>query len=110
MNPPARLNDLETQFDRELTRELVAAYLEDTQDTMEKMQEAIFNRDQRLLKSTAHMLKGASRIVIAEEIEQLSREMEELAISNEWLKAETHFDQLNRRFEFLTDFLRQYIK
>ncbi|MBK9770373.1 MAG: hypothetical protein IPP57_06030 [Candidatus Obscuribacter sp.] len=46
-NPPAKLSELEAQFDRDLARELVAAYLEDTQDVMEKMQEAIFNRDEK---------------------------------------------------------------
>jgi HPt (histidine-containing phosphotransfer) domain-containing protein len=109
-NPPAKLSELEAQFDRDLARELVAAYLEDTQDVMEKMQEAIFNRDEKALKSTSHMLKVASRIVVAEQIEQLSSQMEEISRSNNWLKAESHFDTLNQSFDHLVDYLRSYLK
>ncbi|MBK9770372.1 MAG: hypothetical protein IPP57_06025 [Candidatus Obscuribacter sp.] len=56
------------------------------------------------------MLKGASRIVVAEQIEQLSSQMEEISRSNNWLKAESHFDTLNQSFDHLVDYLRSYLK
>jgi HPt (histidine-containing phosphotransfer) domain-containing protein len=109
-NPPARLQELESQFDVSLAKELVSAYLDDTQEVIEKMQEAIFNRDSKALKSVAHMLKGASRIIIAEELEQRSREIEELSASNNWLKLEASFEQLSKTFERTIEYLRQYLQ
>ncbi|HND08509.1 MAG TPA: Hpt domain-containing protein [Candidatus Obscuribacter sp.] len=108
--PPARLAELEAQFEKELACELVSAYLLDTQDSMERMQESIFNQDARALKSIAHMLKGASRIVMADEIEKLCTEMEEYGISVNWLKAEMLYEKLNRQFEVLVEYLRRYLQ
>lgn len=107
---PARLEELEAQFDRDMAKELVSAYLEDTADVMEKMQESIFNRDGKSLKSHAHMLKGASRIVVAQELEGLCKEMEEYSLGANWLKAEALFEKLNRAFQELVEYLRQYLK
>ncbi|MBS2006313.1 MAG: Hpt domain-containing protein, partial [Cyanobacteria bacterium SZAS TMP-1] len=75
---PADLHNLEQQFGSETTRELVRAYLEDTQEVLEKMQEAIIGRDAKALKPLAHMLKSASRIVGAINLSTQSSELENL--------------------------------
>jgi HPt (histidine-containing phosphotransfer) domain-containing protein len=106
----ANLNDLEEQFDVEMARELVAAYLEDTDSVLDQIQAAIIDRDAAALKSVAHMLKGASRIITAKQLEQSASELEELSSAPNWLVAETKYETLKQVFEQTIDYLRVYIK
>lgn len=104
------LPELEAQFDAEMTKELVAAYLEDTNDVLDKMHAAIIDRDVNSLKSVSHMLKGASRIITAHPLEIVAGEMETLAIGSQWLQAEARYEDLKEKFEGTTEMLRRYLK
>jgi HPt (histidine-containing phosphotransfer) domain-containing protein len=106
----ANLHDLEEQFDVEVARELVAAYLEDTDTVLDQMQVAIVDRDAAALKSVAHMLKGASRIITAKKLEHSASELEELTTSANWLMAETQYENLKQVFDQTIDYLRLYLK
>jgi HPt (histidine-containing phosphotransfer) domain-containing protein len=104
------LPELEAQFDPEMTKELVAAYLEDTHDVLDKMHAAIIDRDVSGLKSVSHMLKGASRIITAHPVEIIAGEMETFAIGSQWLQAESRYELLKEKFENTVDILRRYLK
>ena len=106
----ASLNDLEDQFDVEMARELVSAYLEDTDSVLDQIQAAIIDRDAATLKRVAHMLKGASRIITAKKLEHSASELEELSHAPNWLVAETKYESLKQVFEQTIDYLRLYIK
>jgi len=107
---PARLSELEEQFDVEMARELVAAYLEDTEDVLDRMHEAIIDRDAAALKSVAHTLKGASRIITAGALEHAASDMEELIASQNWLLAESKYESLKGVFGRTVDYLRLYLQ
>ena len=106
----ANLHDLEEQFDVEIARELVIAYLEDTDTVLDQMHAAIVDRDAAALKSVAHMLKGASRIITAKKLEHAASEFEELTSAPNWLVAETKYETLKQVFERTIDYLRLYVK
>lgn len=106
----ANLSDLEEQFDVEMARELVSAYLEDTDSVLDQMQAAIIDRDAAALKSVSHMLKGASRIITAKQLENAASELEELSNAPNWLVAETKYESLKQVFDQTIDYLRLYIK
>jgi HPt (histidine-containing phosphotransfer) domain-containing protein len=109
---PANLQSLEAQFGAETTRELVRAYLEDTDEVLEKMQEAIINRDVKALKPLAHMLKSAARIVGAADLSQQSKQMEGFCFEgqNQWLAIETFFETFTTSFRATNSYLRQYLQ
>ena len=109
---PADLHNLEEQFGADTTRDLVRAYLEDTDEVLERMQEAIIGRDSKALKPLAHMLKSASRIVGATELSKYSGEMEDLCIDgqSQWLTIESFFETFTQAFQFTTEYLRQYLQ
>ena len=107
---PADLHLLEGQFGDETTRELVKAYLEDTGNTLEGIEEAMHGRDLKALKSLAHMLKSASRIVGAHQLSAYSKEMEDLCGQGQWLTIESFFETFSRSFSATTEYLRQYLK
>ncbi len=107
---PARLSELEEQFDVEMAKELVAAYLEDTEDVLDRMQEAIIDRDAAALKSVSHMLKGASRIITASALESAASDMEELIASQNWLLAESKYEALKAVYTRTVDYLRLYLQ
>jgi len=109
-NAPANLHNLEAQFGPDTTQDLVRAYLEDTQEVLEKMQEAIIGRDARALKPLAHMLKSASRIVGATVLSAQSSEMEELCGPENWLTIESFFENYTQSFQSTTEYLRQYLR
>ncbi len=106
----AHLHDLEEQFDVEIARELVVAYLEDTETVLDQMHAAIVDRDAAALKSVAHMLKGASRIVTAKQLELAASDFEELTTAPNWLTAEAKYETLKQVFEQTIDYLRLYVK
>jgi HPt (histidine-containing phosphotransfer) domain-containing protein len=108
----ADLHNLEQQFGPDTTRDLVRAYLEDTDGVLERMQEAIIGRDSKALKPLAHMLKSASRIVGATELSQYSVEMEGLCMDGEsqWLTIESFFETFTASFKSTTQYLRQYLQ
>jgi HPt (histidine-containing phosphotransfer) domain-containing protein len=109
---PANLQNLEEQFGPDTTRELVRAYLEDTHEVLERMHEAIIDRDSKALKPLAHMLKSASRIVGAAQLSQYSGEMEEFCSEgqNHWLTIESFFETFSASFESTAEYLRQYLQ
>jgi HPt (histidine-containing phosphotransfer) domain-containing protein len=109
---PANLHNLEEQFGPDTTRDLVRAYLEDTDEVLERMQEAIIGRDVKALKPLAHMLKSASRIVGATELSKYSVEMETLCVEgqNQWLTIESFFETFTASFQSTTNYLRQYLQ
>jgi HPt (histidine-containing phosphotransfer) domain-containing protein len=109
---PANLHSLESQFGPDTARELVRAYLEDTDEVIEKMQEAIISRDVKALKPLAHMLKSASRIVGATELSQYSIQMEGFCIEgqNQWLTIESFFETFTVSFKATNEYLRQYLQ
>ena len=111
-NAPANLHNLEEQFGQETARELVRAYLEDTEEVLENMQTAILGRDPKVLKPLAHMLKTASRIIGATELSQYSVEMENLCAEgqNNWLSVESFFEKFSASFQATTNYLRQYLQ
>ena len=104
------LQNLEEQFDVEMAKELVAAYLEDTDSVLDQLQAAIVDRDASALKSVAHMLKGASRIITATHLEHSASELEDLSSAPNWLVAESKYETLKQVFEQTIDYLRVYIK
>ena len=109
---PADLHNLEKQFGSDTTRDLVRAYLEDTDEVLERMQAAIIGRDSKALKPLAHMLKSASRIVGATQLSQHSVEMEALCKDdqNQWLTIESFFEIFTASFKSTTEYLRQYLQ
>lgn len=104
------LQNLEEQFDLEMARELVAAYLEDTDCVLDQLQVAIVDRDASALKSVAHMLKGASRIITASQLENAASELEDLSSSPNWLVAESKYETLKQVFDETINYLRLYLK
>jgi len=108
----ANLQNLEQQFGADTTRELVRAYLEDTQEVLEKMQEAIIGRDPKALRPLAHMLKSASRIVGAQQLSKNSAEMEDLSKvePTNWLQIESFFEPFSTSFKSTTEYLRRYLQ
>jgi two-component system, NarL family, sensor histidine kinase BarA len=109
---PANLNSLEAQFGPDTTKDLVRAYLEDTDEVLKRMHEAIINRDPKALKPLAHMLKSASRLMGASELSQYSVEMEQLCVDdqNQWLTIESFFETFTASFNATTEYLRQYLQ
>jgi len=109
---PANLQNLEQQFGPDTSKDLVRAYLDDTNEVLERMQEAIVSRDSKALKPLAHMLKSASRIVGATELSQYSRQLEDHCLDgqSQWLEIETLFDTFSASFKSTTNYLRQYLQ
>lgn len=104
------INELEAQFDPAMARELASAYLEDTAEVIDDLQLAILERDSARVKSLAHLLKGASKIVMAVKVETGVIEVEQLCGEGQWLKIEKSYERLAATFSRTTDQLRQYIK
>jgi HPt (histidine-containing phosphotransfer) domain-containing protein len=56
------------------------------------------------------MLKGASRIITATQLEHSASELEDLSSAPNWLVAESKYENLKQVFEQTTDYLRLYLK
>lgn len=104
------LSELEEKFDPTLARELASAYLEDTAEVLDDLQLAILDRDSVKVKSVAHLLRGASKIVMAIKVENATGEVETLCNEGQWLKLEASFERLSSTFNNTVEQLRQYIK
>ena len=104
------LAELEAQFEPAMAKELVSAYLEDTAEVIEDLQLAILERETTRVKSLAHLLRGASKIVMAVKVEGATAQMETLCNEGQWLKLEASFEKLSSTFNKTIQELRQYIK
>jgi HPt (histidine-containing phosphotransfer) domain-containing protein len=102
--------ELEAQFERAMAKELASAYLEDTAEVIDDLQLAILERDSARVKSLAHLLRGASKIVMAVKVEGATAQVETLCSEGQWLKLEACFEKLSNTFNMTVAELRQYIR
>lgn len=104
------LTELEAQFEPAMAKELASAYLEDTAEVIDDLQLAILERDSARVKSLAHLLRGASKIVMAVKVEDATAQVETLCNEGQWLKLEACFEKLSNTFNKTVAELRQYIR
>lgn len=80
----ADLSELIEDFDEETARELALAFLEDTENALERLEAALGAGDAEAVRSSAHMIKGCSRVINAHPLEERASALEDCARSNNW--------------------------
>ncbi len=104
------IKNLETEFDVDLAKELAQAYLDDTSSIIEKLERAVSSKDQELLRSAAHMLKGCSRAIQAWKCEKASAVLESNARDGDMHSAEANLPLVVEAYSLTEHFLRRYLE
>lgn len=81
--------------DKELARELLAAFLHDSPERTEELRQALAAEDAPAASKLAHSLKGMCGVVRAERLSDLALNMEHLAKNGD-------LDEVNRNFALFT--------
>ena len=107
--PPAhfRRDRLEKMLhgDRELIREIVEMFVEDTLQNLERLADAVAGADVETATRTAHALKGSGANVGAEVFSSLCRDLEMACRASEIPRAREHLKQVTGEFARLEETL-----
>ncbi len=85
--------------DTELMVELYQLFLEDSEKLMANIADSVERNDAGALRTSAHTLKGSSAAVSAWVLQDISSEMENMAISNDLSNAKSERDKLIHCYE-----------
>lgn len=109
VDPIVRIEKLEEEFDVDIAKELVQAFLDDTHDALAKIEASFATHDQEGVSSAAHLLKGCSRVIQAWKCEQVSARLEDCARDGDWPGASANAAELKQAYKDTEAFLRQYL-
>jgi two-component system, sensor histidine kinase and response regulator len=100
VSPPAiaRLRELGEPNGPDLLGELIGMYLADAPRFMTELRQAVAASDCRSVMDTAHKLKGSSANLGAERLEEICRELEQIARAGALEGAEGLLEKMNREF------------
>ncbi len=101
---------LEEEFDVETAKELAAAFLEDTNNVVSIIEQALSTGDIDTCRKQAHMLKGCCRVIMALKCEKIASDIEGLAMSGNVDDAKNLLPQLSEAFAETEEFLRHYLE
>jgi len=91
--------------DEAIVREIVAAFVEDTPNTVQLIVQAIDAQDIEQLRLYAHKLKGASTAISATQLRKAAAELENAAIAKDLQGAVAIIEQVKAEHERLISFL-----
>jgi two-component system, sensor histidine kinase and response regulator len=92
------LRSLQSKDEPHLLRELIQMFLEDTEERIEKLREAVREEDLESLRHEAHSLRGSSANMGAPTIARISRELEHAGDSGNPEKASELLGTLEQEF------------
>ncbi|MDX2105252.1 MAG: Hpt domain-containing protein [Candidatus Melainabacteria bacterium] len=114
MNSPSQahveIEKLEEEFDVETAKELAAAFLEDTNDIVAKIENALAQGDLETCRKHAHMLKGCCRVIMANKCEKIASDLEALVSSGKVDDAKNRLPELSQAFTETEEFLGHYLE
>ncbi len=93
-------------FDRQAYAEVLGAFLEDAQNTMRALGSSLRGRERTRAGFLAHKIKSSFGSVFARPEARDAAQLERLLESLAWDEADSLFDDLNARFEVLSQSLR----
>lgn len=103
------IKNLEAEFDVDLAKELAQAYLDDTSNIIEKLEDALLKADREALRTSAHMLKGCSRALQAYKCEKASAALENDARDGNLDAAKEKMPEVVLAYRETEAFLRRYL-
>ncbi len=114
MNSPSQahveIEKLEEEFDVETAKELAAAFLEDTNEIVTKIANALLSGDLEACRKHAHMLKGCCRVIMANKCEKIASDIEVLVSTGKNEDAKTRLPELSQAFAETEEFLGHYLE
>jgi HPt (histidine-containing phosphotransfer) domain-containing protein len=104
---PAVLKHVED--DRELLRDLVRLFLDDTPPRVRAIRDAVDSRDAERLRRSAHALKGSAGNLAALAVFEAAQELERTTLTGDWAHAEEACAALESELARLTPVLAQLL-
>jgi PAS domain S-box-containing protein len=104
-----RLNDI-TDGDREFERELIEAFLADTERHVTDLESAVREEDGEALKIQAHAIKGSSANAGARRLEEIAVRLEEIRVEKESERARELIEDLRSEFERVREYLLDHME
>jgi HPt (histidine-containing phosphotransfer) domain-containing protein len=95
--------------DRELLRELVGLFLDDAPPRLTAIHDAVDSRDAKALQQNAHALKGSAGNLAAQVVFETARELEQIARTGDWTRAEETCAVLESELDRLTAALTELV-
>ena len=93
--------------DEELIKEVVPIFLNDSQERVEKLQEAVLSKDSEAIKFYSHAIKGAARNVGAERLSDIAGRLESLSRERDLESVGSFYEELKTEYEKVVSFLSQ---
>ncbi len=103
-----RLNELEKETDPEFVIELINIYMSETPKQIEKIANAIKEKDHIALKISAHTLKGSSLNLGAKQLGALCFKLEEIGKYNREITEEISISGIEQEFNKVVGALNSY--
>lgn len=105
----AKLVQLEKRLGKNTALAVADAFLEDTDDSLEKIRACLDKQDENALKPLTHRLAGCCSSVMDKETQQLTTVLQELAMKHSWTAANTTFQTLTESLNSTRVEMQQYL-
>ncbi|MBZ0186729.1 MAG: Hpt domain-containing protein, partial [Candidatus Obscuribacterales bacterium] len=102
------IHELAEEFDVETAKELAFAFLQDTNDSIDRIDSGIADRDSESVRKAAHMLKGCSRVIKASMCEATCKQLELDAENGNWEAMKSSLQELKTIYAATEAFLKAY--
>ncbi len=98
------------QGDEELYKDILRDYVEDTQKSVQILNEALENNDMESYEIKVHAIKGTSKMIGADEIYETALELEMLAKEKKAQGMDTKHEALTEKIAFITGAIKSILK
>jgi HPt (histidine-containing phosphotransfer) domain-containing protein len=110
VDPQVTIKKLEEKIGKNVAQELIKAFLEDTDDSLQTIASAIQRQDAPTAQKAAHKLAGCCASIMDIEGQRLAKAVENLAIKQSWKSVDSVFLTLSNSVSRTRNALREYCK
>ena len=93
----------------DILEKIIGLYLDNSNNIIDDIQQAVEKRDAKKIRSTTHNLKSSSANLGADKLAELCKEMESLGKNNQLEEIDQMHDQLKQQYEFACKALKSEI-
>jgi len=102
---PLEFAKLKEMYGEDSLCEILELFLKESRQLVGELRPAVNNRDSRSLAMIAHQLKGLSAVITASQMNNLSSDLERIAVRGSWPEAEAILSALEKATETVTKFV-----
>lgn len=106
---PVNLQKLRETMDESELQHVIDVFINSTERLIKRLNDSIQTHDMIAIKSAAHEIRGASTAVGANEMSELSRQAEVVALEKNWTQSKILWEAINQAFGRVKEYVQKNV-